>query len=357
MTLIQKILIGVAAMIIAGGSVYLAFNQINKEEFKNDNLQKIVADYESLLNEAEKIQTSSSDCSNKNLSQDIKNLEEKLSKLNKRAKTWWENRPKLPDIPSDIIDEQNKTEIESPKLTDEQEKQIKEDLFGSKESSNNVPPLPDLPEEVKIESPKLTDEQEKQIKEDLFGSKESSNNVPPLPDLPEEVKIESPKLTDEQEKQIKEDLFGSKESSNNVPPLPDLNIEVVDYDIEKLKNLPTKIKNIIDTLKKLNDTCNKKAMDAVSDKCEDACARYKKCAAWPDHTTPEDLADAYDSCMVECTGSETPPGWSKKVIKCINAVEIKKPNDCVVFVNCQLPEQIENKYTPIKEYYKKLNNK
>jgi len=318
MTLIQKILIGVAAMIIAGGSVYLAFNQINKEEFKNDNLQKIVADYESLLNEAEKIQTSSSDCSNKNLSQDIKNLEEKLSKLNKRAKTWWENRPKLPDIPSDIIDEQNKTEIESPKLTDEQEKQIKEDLFGSKESSNKVPPLPDLPEEVKIESPKLTDEQEKQIKEDLFGSKESSNKV---------------------------------------PPLPDLNIEVVDYDIEKLKNLPTKIKNIIDTLKKLNDTCNKKAMDAVSDKCEDACARYKKCAAWPDDATPEDLADAYDSCMVECTGSETPPGWSKKVIKCINAVEIKKPNDCVVFVNCQLPEQIENKYTPIKEYYKKLNNK
>ena len=281
MTLIQKILIGVAAMIIAGGSVYLAFNQINKEEFKNDNLQKIVADYESSLNEAEKIQTFSSDCSNKNLSQDIKNLEEKLSKLNKRAKTWWENRPKLPDIPSDIIDEQNKTEIESPKLTDEQEKQIKEDLFGSKESSNNVPPLPDLNEE---------------------------------------------------------------------------DIEMVDYDIEKLKNLPTKIKSIIDTLKKLNDTCNKKAMDAISDKCEDACTRYKKCAAWSD-ATAEDLADAYDSCMVECTGSETPPGWSKKVIKCINAVEIKKPNDCVIFVNCQLPEQIENKYTPIKEHYKKLNNK
>ena len=97
-------------------------------------------------------------------------------------------------------------------------------------------------------------------------------------------------------------------------------------------------------------------MDAISDKCEDACVKYKKCAAWSD-ATAEDLADAYDSCMVECTGSETPPGWSKKVIKCINAVEIKKPNDCVIFVNCQLPEQMENKYAPIKEFYKKLNNK
>ena len=281
MTLIQKILIGTAAMMIVGGSAYLAFNQINKEQSKHDNLEKIVKAYEDLLNEAEKIQTSSSDCSNKNLSQDIKNLEEKLSKLNKRAKAWWESRPKLPDLPSDIIDEQNKTKIESPRLTDEQEKQIEEDLFGSKESSKNAPPLPNLNEE---------------------------------------------------------------------------DIEMVDYDIEKLKNLPTKIKSIIDTLKKLNDTCNKKAMDAISDKCEDACVKYKKCAAWSD-ATAEDLADAYDSCMVECTGSETPLGWSKKVIKCINAVEIKKPNDCVIFVNCQLPEQMENKYAPIKEYYKKLNNK
>jgi len=313
MTLIQKILIGTAAMMIVGGSAYLAFNQINKEQSKHDNLEKIVKAYEDLLNEAEKIQTSSSDCSNKNLSQDIKNLEEKLSKLNKRAKAWWESRPKLPDLPSDIIDEQNKTKIESPRLTDEQEKQIEEDLFGSKESSKNAPPLPDLFGNSKIESPRLTDEQEKQIEEDLFGSKESSKNAPPLPDLNEE------------------------------------DIEMVDYDIEKLKNLPTKIKSIIDTLKKLNDTCNKKAMDAISDKCEDACVRYKKCAAWSD-ATAEDLADAYDSCMVECTGSETPPGWSKKVIKCINAVEIKKPNDCVIFVNCQLPEQMENKYAPIKEY-------
>ena len=281
MSIIQKILIGAAVIVVAGGSAYLALNQINKEKSKNDNLEKIAADYQSLLNEAERIQTHSSDCSNKNLSQDIKNLEEKLSKLNKRAKAWWDSRPKLPDLPSDIIDEQNKTEIESPKLTDEQQRKIEEDLFGSQKSSNNAPPMPDLNEK---------------------------------------------------------------------------DIEIVDYNIEKLKNLPTKIKNIIENLKKINNECNKKAMDSISDKCEDACARYKKCATWSD-ATAEDLADAYDSCMIECTGSELPPGWSKKTIKCINAVEIKNPNDCVVFTTCQMPEAMENKYNPIKEQYKKLNNK
>jgi len=50
------------------------------------------------------------------------------------------------------------------------------------------------------------------------------------------------------------------------------------------------------------------------------------------------LTDAYNTCMEEC------PTWPKEMIKCINAVDIKTPNDCVSFVQCQLPQLYEERY-------------
>jgi hypothetical protein len=46
----------------------------------------------------------------------------------------------------------------------------------------------------------------------------------------------------------------------------------------------------------------------------------------------------------------TAPAWKNvplgrwKMVKCINAIDINVPNDCVGFLNCQLPQYYEEKY-------------
>ena len=97
-----------------------------------------------------------------------------------------------------------------------------------------------------------------------------------------------------------------------------------------------KIKNLLQELKTLcPEEENKKV---ISDKCSDACQRHKDCAAYTEDVTAADLTDAYNTCMEEC------PTWPKGMIKCINAVDIKTPNDCVSFVQCQVPQLYEERY-------------
>ena len=68
------------------------------------------------------------------------------------------------------------------------------------------------------------------------------------------------------------------------------------------------------------------------------CQRHKECAAFTEDATPADLNDAYNTCMEECAA------WPVEMVKCINAIDINVPNDCVGFLNCQLPQYYEEKY-------------
>ena len=98
-------------------------------------------------------------------------------------------------------------------------------------------------------------------------------------------------------------------------------------------------RKIGDLLRELKALCkDEEKKKVISDKCSDACQRYKDCAAYTEDVTPEDLNDAYDTCMEEC------PTWPKEMIKCINAIDIKIPNDCVSFLNCQVPQFYEETY-------------
>jgi len=76
----------------------------------------------------------------------------------------------------------------------------------------------------------------------------------------------------------------------------------------------------------------------VSDKCSDACQRYEDCASYTEDVTASDLDDAYNTCMEECGA------WQKEMIQCINTIDIQTPNDCMGFVQCQLPQYYEEKY-------------
>ena len=83
-------------------------------------------------------------------------------------------------------------------------------------------------------------------------------------------------------------------------------------------------------MEELKSLCSEDEQDkkkVVSDKCSDACQRYKDCAAYGDDATPADLNDAYATCIEECAT------WPKDMVKCINAVDIKVPNDCVGFLH------------------------
>ncbi|MFH0891622.1 MAG: hypothetical protein V1867_02475 [Candidatus Falkowbacteria bacterium] len=123
-----------------------------------------------------------------------------------------------------------------------------------------------------------------------------------------------------------------------IPPIPGSEpldmVEPSDFDM-----INTIEKDIISELNSLKALCNdEEKKKAISDKCGDACQRHKDCAAYTEDATPGDLNDAYDACMEECAA------WPKEMIKCINAIDIKAPNDCVSFLNCRVPQFFEEKY-------------
>ncbi|MFA6410664.1 MAG: hypothetical protein WCW26_03780 [Candidatus Buchananbacteria bacterium] len=305
MNTIQKIIIGAVTVIVLGAAGYFFKDGlIDSRQKQLDTPEKIVTDYKDLLAEAEQLQNSAGvNCGDKKeTNKKIDALEKKLADLADRKKQWLDNVPKLPDVEPEILNSDNPLGRPGSEVPD----------LGS-----DVPPLPDIDPEI-IEVP---------------GSQvpELTSDVPPLPDIEGEYIPDMPEINPGQP--------GSEvpELTSDVPPLPEINeINIIDPS-EPIYQMDDNEKNIKDILQALRYLCQEaeQPKKVISDKCSDACQRHKDCAAYTEDVTAVDLADAYNACMEEC------PTWPKAMIKCINATEIKTPNDCVGFVQCRVPQFYE----------------
>jgi len=314
MSIIQKVIMGAAAVVLAIGG-YFAANYFSDANQKNtlDTPERIAADYQNLLDEAKRLEAAAgADCGNKkDINRQIEALENKLADLDARKKQWLDSVPELPDVELEIRDQNdpNRPGSQVPEL------------------SSDVPPLPDVNVEVipGSEVPELT------------------SDVPPLPEINIEL-IESADYIPEMPEipEINPGRPGSEvpELTSDVPPLPEIDeADIINPDepIFQMEDAGQKINDILQRLKAL---CQEDApvKKPVSDKCSDACQRHKDCAAFTEDATPADLNDAYSTCMEECAA------WPVEMVKCINAIDINVPNDCVGFLNCQLPQYYEEKY-------------
>lgn len=301
-------------MVLAIGG-YFAANYFSDANQKNtlDTPERIAADYQNLLDEAKRLEAAAgADCGNKkDINRQIEALENKLADLDARKKQWLDSVPELPDVELEIRDQNdpNRPGSQVPEL------------------SSDVPPLPDVNVEVipGSEVPELT------------------SDVPPLPEINIEL-IESADYIPEMPEipEINPGRPGSEvpELTSDVPPLPEIDeADIINPDepIFQMEDAGQKINDILQRLKAL---CQEDApvKKPVSDKCSDACQRHKDCAAFTEDATPADLNDAYSTCMEECAA------WPVEMVKCINAIDINVPNDCVGFLNCQLPQYYEEKY-------------
>ena len=311
MSIIQKVIMGAAAVVLAIGG-YFAANYFSDANQKNtlDTPERIAADYQNLLDEAKRLEAAAgADCGDKkDINRQIEELENKLADLEARKKQWLDSVPKLPDVEPEIRDQNdpNRPGSEVPELT------------------SDVPPLPDVNVEV------------------IPGSAvpELTSDVPPLPEINIEL-IESADYIPEMP-EINPGRPGSEvpELASDVPPLPEINeADIIDSN-EPLFQMEDAAQKINDILQRLKALCREDApaKKPVSDKCSDACQRHKDCAAFTEDATPADLNDAYSTCMEECVA------WPVEMVKCINAIDINVPNDCVGFLNCQLPQYYEEKY-------------
>ena len=289
----QKVIISVLSTVVLGISGYFGWDYLSNSSSNSTatDPESIVADYKDLMANVEQLKLSAGDsCDNKNaINQQIKDIEKTLADLAKRKQQWLSNVPPLPDVEPELLGNENRPGSEVPELTP------------------NVPPLPDINIEV-------TD-----------GSESPDDYIPDLPEINTgRPGSEVPELTP------------------NVPPLPDVEMDIIDPNeyIFQMENYEQKIKNILQELSALcqEDEEQQAKKKVISDKCTDACQRHKDCSAFTDDVTPADLVDAYNTCMEEC------PTWSKEMIKCINAIDIKVPNDCVSFLICQMPQFYEEKY-------------
>lgn len=319
MSTITKIMIGVMSAAVLGFAGYFFSDRFSDSKpDRLDSPESIVADYKDLLDEAEQLKVAAGEnCDNKkDINRQIAALEKKSADLAERKKQWLDNVPKLPDVEPEIANSDNplgRPGSEVPELTP------------------NVPPLPEI-------DPKNI------ITEEVPGSQipELTPNVPPLPDI-DPASIDQADYIPELP-EINPGRPGSEvpELTSDVPPLPDINeADIIDPNehIFQIEDSEQKITNILQALRVLcQDEEKAPVKKAVSDKCSDACQRHKDCAAYTEDTTPADLNDAYNTCMEECAT------WPKEMIKCINAIDIKNPNDCVGFVQCQLPQHYEEKY-------------
>ncbi|HRY36730.1 MAG TPA: hypothetical protein P5230_02515 [Candidatus Magasanikbacteria bacterium] len=318
MTTITKIILGALSAVVLGtAGFFLVDNLLDSKQKQSDTPEKIVADQEDLLSRVEHMRMFMGDtCDNKkDNNKKIEAMEKELDDLLDRKKEWLNNVPKLPDVDLDDLKTENEGRpgSEVPELT------------------SDVPSLPDIDsEDIKVlgsEVPELSSDVPPLPEVDVQVVDDSGNPVEYVPELPElntgRPGSEVPDLTPD----------------NYIPELPEIDdLDIVDPDepIIKMAELEEKIKNILQELKTMCADEEKKKV--ISDKCSDACQRYKDCASYTEDVTPTDLEDAYNTCMEEC------PTWTKEIIKCINAVDIKKPNDCVSFVQCQLPQFYGEKY-------------
>jgi len=303
-----------AAVVLAIGG-YFAANHFSDANQKNtlDTPERIAADYQNLLDEAKRLEAAAgADCGNKkDINRQIEALENKLADLDARKKQWLDSVPELPDVELEIRDQNdpNRPGSQVPEL------------------SSDVPPLPDVNVEVipGSEVPELT------------------SDVPPLPEINIEL-IESADYIPEMPEipEINPGRPGSEvpELTSDVPPLPEIDeADIINPD-EPIFQMEDDGQKINDILQRLKALCQEDApvKKPVSDKCSDACQRHKYCAAFTEDATPADLNDAYSTCMEECAA------WPVEMVKCINAIDINVPNDCVGFLNCQLPQYYEEKY-------------
>ncbi len=323
MNTIKKILLGGAAVIAVAAAAFFMFDRPSDPEQNSvDTPDAIVADYKELLAEAEQLKTSAGDnCENKkSVDQQLEALTTKLADLANRKMAWLDSVPPLPELTPEMMGEDNplgRPGSEVPEL------------------SSDVPPLPDIDSDLIVV-------------DEVPGSQvpELSSDVPPLPDVKIEV-IESeyiPELPELPGTNTGRPGSEVPELTSDVPPLPeidDMNIIDPNENIYQIETMAEKINSLLQELKVL---CQKEDAPAkkkvISDKCSDACQRHKDCSAYTEDVTAADLDDAYNACMEEC------PSWSKEIITCINAIDIKTPGDCVSFVNCQVPQYFEEKYLP-----------
>ncbi|NMC51171.1 hypothetical protein GYA54_00380 [Candidatus Kuenenbacteria bacterium] len=310
MNTIPKIIIGaVAVVVLVAAGFFLKNTLIDSGQKELDTPEKIVTDYKDLLAEAEELQNSAGmNCGDKKeTNKKIDALEKKLADLAERKKQWLDSVPKLPDVEPVVLSGDNplgRPGSEVPEL------------------SSDVPPLPDIsPENIEVPGSQVP---------------ELTSDVPPLPDIGVESIEYIPDMPE-----INPGRPGSEvpELTSDVPPLPEINeINIIDPN-ENIFQMDDNAQNIKDILQALRDLCQEAepVKKIISDKCSDACQRHKDCAAYTEDVTATDLTDAYNTCMEEC------PTWPKEMVKCINATDIKTPNDCVGFVQCQVP-QFYDKY-------------
>ncbi len=318
MNLINKIILGVLGATILGvGGYFFAYEALKSKQPEISSPEAIANDYQDLLTEVEALKLAAgSDCADKkNINQKIIDLENKLSDLGDKKKNWLDNVPELPEFNPEAInadDPRGRPGSEVPEL------------------SSDVPSLPEIDPDSIVVIPARP------------GSEvpELSSDVPQLPDIKIEV-VDSEYIPEMPDININRPGSEVPELSSDVPSLPEIgDLDIIDPNepIVKITDLEQKITIILQDLKALcqEEDQNKKI---VSDKCSDVCQRHKDCAAYTEDVTAADLNDAYATCMEECVT------WSKDMVKCINAVDIKKPNDCAAFVKCQLPQFYDEKYS------------
>ncbi|HOZ56457.1 MAG: hypothetical protein BWY51_00554 [Parcubacteria group bacterium ADurb.Bin316] len=324
MSKMQKVIISVLSTVFLGVSGYFAWDYFSdsRQNRAGADPESIVANYKKLMEESEQLKVFVGDnCDNKKaINQQIKAMEKQLADLASRKEQWLSDAPPLPDVEPELISTEetsNRPGSEVPELTPD------------------VPPLPDFEPEL-LET------------EGRPGSEvpELTPDVPPLPDVNIEVTDDSGPLDDYipdmPEINTGRPGYEVPELTPDVPPLPDVEMDIIDPNeyIFQMENYEQKIKNILQELAALCQEDEEEPMQKkiISDKCSDACQRHKDCSAFTDDVTSADLNDAYNTCIEECAT------WTKEMIKCINAIDIKAPNDCVGFLQCQLPQFYEEKY-------------
>lgn len=333
----KKVLIGALAAAALGAGAYLLPGSGLGGSGKPED---IAADYRDLLAEAESLRSAAGvACADrKSLNQQIEDLENELSRLESRKKKWLDSAPELPEAEPEKINQENplgRPGSEVPELSSDAPPlpDMEPETIGSQvpELSSDVPPLPDISlESIDSEfTPELPE-----INTGRPGSEipELSSDAPPLPD----IGSESIDVQGRPGSQVPE--LGS-----DAPPLPEIDeLDIFDPDdpFSQMQDFGQRIGQILEELRALcqEDEATPARKKPVSDKCSDACKQYKDCAAYTEDITPADLEDVYATCIEECAG------WPTEMVKCINAIEIKIPNDCVGFLSCRLPQYYEEKY-------------
>lgn len=342
----QKIIVGAAVVAITGGGLFALWNRYADpvKTVSPTNPEGIVADFAKLLNRVEELyQRVGENCdAAESVNHELAFLEKELADLSKRKQAWLDAVPPLPEMKVEVALD-DKPGSQTPELDNTAYQNLNK-------PKKEIPPLPDLNPQVVSESRPGSEVPD--LDETAYRYP-----IPPLPNIEVETAPEDKMYQDRYIPEVPEISQvndsrrpGSEvpELTSGVPPLPDIgNVTVIDSSepIYQMASYEHKIKTLLGAIK---DLCKKEEPKAIvsdkpkviSDKCEDACRRDKACAAFTEGVTPSDLQDAYDTCMEECLNQP----WPKEMIKCMNSVEIKKPNDCVQFIQCQLPQFYENKY-------------